>query len=268
MTKGIDVSKHNDPGRIDWGQVKAAGYSAVMVRLGWAGNAGELHPDPELDATIRGAAAVGLDVGLYVYTYATSVAAARRAAQETVETARRYPGVITYPIAYDVEYQGDATLTGLGRAKLTETVAAFCDEVEALGYYACWYTSVGFANAYLDKPALAGYDLWVADYRGDRGRLEAQLGRPYGMWQYTVIGVQGKQGRDYWTHGQVPGVPTNCDVNEVYKDYPAIVKRAGLNGFQPDEGPAARPDMVPREAVDRLVRAIVDAVAEYQNTNV
>lgn len=39
-----------------------------------------------------------------------------------------------------------------------------------------------------------------------------------GIWQYT-------------SKGSVPGITGNVDLNVAYKNYPAIIKAAGLNGF-------------------------------------
>ena len=39
-----------------------------------------------------------------------------------------------------------------------------------------------------------------------------------GIWQYT-------------SKGSVPGITGNVDLNVAYKNYPTIIKAAGLNGF-------------------------------------
>ena len=56
---------------------------------------------------------------------------------------------------------------------------------------------------------LAAYDLWIADYRGKRPT------RRHGMWQYT-------------SSGKIPGVSGPVDLSVAYKDYAAIIQRAGL----------------------------------------
>lgn len=223
----IDISEHQSRrGRIDYYKVKASGVDGVMIRIGWAGYEGGLDVDESLHYNITGANAAGLGVGLYVYTYATSTAAAKRAAQEAVAIANKYKGMITYPIVYDVEETKLPCLTNLGKAKLTDTVIAFCDEVQRLGYFAMWYTYTAFVRQYLDLARLAPYDLWAADYRS-KAQLDAQIGRSYGMWQY--IGGE----------GSCPGVTGPCDRNYAYKNYPAIIKAAGLNGFSKTAVPPA-----------------------------
>ena len=41
----------------------------------------------------------------------------------------------------------------------------------------------------------------------------------FGMWQYTST-------------ARVPGVSTNVDMSHAYKDYAAIIKRAGLGAVK------------------------------------
>ena len=216
----IDISEHNTRrGLIDFNAVYAAGISGVMIRAGWAGFDGDINVDFQLDETIRRAAAAGLGVGLYVYTYAKSAAAAKKAAAQVCAIAQRHPGKITYPIAYDVEEQQLDCLIKQGKEGLTENVRTFLEEVERQGYYAMWYTGTAFARQYLNMQRLAKYNLWVADYRG-KTKLDAQIGRRYGMWQYV-----GDSGR-------CPGVTGSCDRNIAYQDFAAIIQRAGLNGLR------------------------------------
>lgn len=225
MREIIDISEHNvRRGAINWPAVKAAGITGVMIRIGWAGYEGGIADnnalDQSLDASIRGAHAAGLDVGLYVYTYTKTPAAAKIAARECVQIAKRYPDMINLPIAFDVEETALNCLTAQGKTGLTNTVIAFLDEVKRLGYYAVLYTYTSFAMQYLDRARLAAYDIWVADYRGDETLMRSQLGRSdYGMWQY--IGDK----------GVCAGVTGPCDRNYCYRDYPAVIAAAGLNGL-------------------------------------
>ena len=225
MQEVIDISEHNvRRGAINWSAVKAAGITGVMIRIGWAGYEGGIAAnnaiDKCLDTSIREAHVAGLDVGLYVYTYTKTPAAARIAAAECVEIAKRYPGMINLPIAFDVEETTLPCLIQQGRKGLTDTVIAFLEEVKRLGYYAVYYTYTSFAMQYLDQTRLAPYDLWVADYRGDEALMQRQLGRSdYGMWQY--IGDR----------GTCAGVTGACDRNYCYKDYPVVIAAKGYNGL-------------------------------------
>ena len=73
--RGVDVSRYQ--GQIDWNKVKAAGQQYAIVRaVSIRGSAP--YVDPLFEQNIRQAAAAGLRVGVYYYTYATTEAQAIR----------------------------------------------------------------------------------------------------------------------------------------------------------------------------------------------
>ena len=94
---------------------------------------------------------------------------------------------------------------------LSALVRLYAAEIERWGLYAMVYTYTNFADTALDMDALAAYDLWIADYRSKRPT------RKHGMWQHT-------------DKGSVPGMKNGVDLSHAYKDYPGILKRAGLYG--------------------------------------
>lgn len=206
MIKGIDVSSHQ--GKINWQAVKDSGIKFAMIRAGWSWYEGGMNIDKTFYDNMQGAQAAGLDVGVYLYSYDKTPAAARIATKRLLEIIAPYK--LTYPIAFDIE---DAIHTQISKAQNTAICKAFMDEVEVAGYYGTLYTYTNFINSYLNKQELTKYDKWIADYRAKCG-----YDGPYGMWQYTGS-------------GSCPGVTGNCDLNECYKDYPAIIKKAGLNGW-------------------------------------
>ena len=211
----IDISEHNvRRGAIDWQRVKASGVAGVMLRAGWAGYAGDIVFDESIEENILAAHAAGLDVGLYVYAYTKTPAAAHRAAGQVVALARSHVGKITMPIAFDVEETKLPCLISQGKEGLTDTVIAFLFEVERLGYYGVFYTYTAFAMTYLNLQRLVGRDIWIADYRGDEAVMQRQLGRKdYGMWQY--IGER----------GACDGVPGGCRQSRCYIDYPHYIAK-------------------------------------------
>ncbi len=80
---GVDVSRYQ--GNVDWPRVKAAGYAFAFVRLGYANGDGSIVADPYFERNVTGAAAAGLDVGVYLYSYIDSEAHARIAAARMLE---------------------------------------------------------------------------------------------------------------------------------------------------------------------------------------
>lgn len=238
VINGIDISDHNTWTMPDFKKVKAAGNDFVMIRIGWAGYAGEIHEDVRARKAVEAAIAAGLNVGLYVYTYAITTAAAKKAAREAVEFAKDF--YITYPIVYDIEEIDRARypeFVNLSKEAKTATVAAFCDEVERLGYYAMYYTYTSYVLSYLNASKLTKYDFWVADYRNPQ---KCMYNGKYGMWQW--IGDAGR----------VNGVVGACDRNYVYKDYAAIIKRAKLNNTDTKQKPVIKLEEVSFKVGDRV----------------
>ena len=78
---------------------------------------------------------------------------------------------------------------------------------------------------------LAAYDLWIADYTGKVGWTG-----PYGMWQRSAEGRLEAIG----------GGKVDVDLNTAYKDYPTIIRAAGLNGFGETEDLPAKDDLSAR----------------------
>ena len=202
----LDVSRWQ--GRIDWDKVKAAGLvSGVMIRA--MGNSKEGKPskpyiDPFFARNYAECQRLGIPVGGYYYTCATTPqqTAAELAALRAALADKNFQ----LPIVVDAE---DPKLRSLTPAKLSARVAEAAAQLEAWGLYAMVYTYTNFADTALDMEALAAYDLWIADYRGKRPA------RRHGMWQYT-------------SSGKIPGVSGPVDLSHAYKDYAAIIQRAGL----------------------------------------
>ena len=204
MSKTImDVSRWQ--GSIDWDVVKTSGkIDGVMLRaLGYKG--GKPYVDPTFERNYAACAAQGIPVGVYFWLGST-------VAGGMVDLTAMLRSVLEgktfqMPIAIDVE---DPKLKALTPAELSALVRLYAAEIERWGLYAMVYTYTNFADTALDMDALAAYDLWIADYRG---RCPT---RKHGMWQYT-------------SEGRISGVSGPVDLSHAYKDYPAIIRRAGLD---------------------------------------
>ena len=198
----MDVSRWQ--GSIDWDAVKASGkVDGVMLRaLGYKG--GKPYVDQTFERNYAACAARGIPVGVYFWLGST-------VAGGMVDLTAMLRSVLEgktfqLPIAIDVE---DPKLKALTPAELSALVRLYAAEIERWGLYAMVYIYTNFADTALDMDALAAYDLWIADYRSMRPT------RKHGMWQYT-------------SEGRIPGVSGPVDLSHAYKDYPAIIRRAGL----------------------------------------
>ena len=203
MAKHImDVSRWQ--GRIDWDAVKTSGtVDGVMLRvLGSKG--GKPYLDPTFEANYATCIKRGIPVGGYYYTCA--VTSRQTEAELNALRAALRGKTFQLPLAIDVE---DTRLRSLSPAAPAQRVAQAAAQLEAWNLYAMVYTYTNFADTALAMDALTAYDLWLADYRGKRPT------RPHGMWQYTST-------------GHVAGIDGPVDLSRAYKDYPAIIKKAGL----------------------------------------
>ena len=214
--KGMDVSTFQ--GEIDWEKVKAAGIEFAMVRAGFGKDAGQT--DAQFARNMAGAAKAGVPVGAYWFSYALSPEAAREEARTALEMIKPYK--LAYPVAYDYEYDtvryAEENGVSVTRELATACCKAFCEELEAAGYLPMVYTSLDFLRRYVDAEEI-GRDVWLAQYN-ETPTYEGEIG----MWQHTST-------------GRVDGVAGNVDLDVCYKDYPAMIQAAGLNGWGKPEEP-------------------------------
>lgn len=225
--KGIDVSKYQ--GKVDWAAIKKSGkVHFAILRAGYGKLASQ--KDTQFEANYKGAKAQGIPVGAYWYSYATTVAEAKQEAQAFLKVIQGKQ--FEYPVYFDQEYEpGIKALTNTQRTAICKT---FCDEMEKAGYYCGIYCSSDWMNSWLNSSALSKYDHWAAQYAS-----KCTSKHFYGMWQYSSSNALG-----------VPGFDKSLDCNICYKDYPTIIKTAGLNGYSKDSYKVNLPAMSKANAED------------------
>lgn len=194
--RGIDVSRYQE--KIDWEQVKAAGYEFVMIRAGYRGygKAGTMREDEWAQRNYKGAKEAGLLVGAYFFSQATNEEEAREEALFALEITRDWE--LDMPLTFDWELIEEGRAAKVDIDTLTRCAMAFCQEISDVGRRTMIYVSPWFGNLHLDQ--LEEYPQWVARYTD-------VLDYPYRfeMWQYT-------------SSGTVPGVNGPCDIN-IYFPY-------------------------------------------------
>ena len=203
--KGLDVSVFQGY-NIDYNKVKQAGYSFVMPRCGY-GNmvAYPNQKDPTFETNYKNAKAAGMGVGTYFYSYALDADSARREAQGVLNIIKGKQ--FDYPIALDIEENSQMNLSAGQKAAVIE---AFISVLENAGYYVVLYSYESFLNS-VPITTLAKYDIWCAN-------INRKPSMRYGIWQ------------DSWT-GRINGINGDVDTDIAEKDYPTIIKGAGLNGY-------------------------------------
>ena len=222
MMKLIDVSAYQP--NIDYAKVKAAGIDGAILRCGYTGwgSSHSLNADKCFDKHYAGFQAAGVPVGAYYYSTADTVEFAEKEAEYVLSLLKGKQ--LELPVYFDVE--NNERQAALSMALLTDITDAFCKAMEDAGYFVGVYANTSWFTSKLDHAALsAKYTLWIADYRG--ANANKTLKRD--IWQYS-------------SKGKVDGISGNVDVNECYRDFPAIIKAAGLNGYsKTSSAPAAKP---------------------------
>lgn len=214
MTKGIDVSNHN--GKIDWEAVKTSGLvDFALIRTGY-GVSSPNQKDPYFEYNYSECKRLGIPIGAYHYSYATSTSAA-------TEEAKFALGLLEgksfeYPIYFDIEEERHVKLS---RGLCTQIVQAFCTSLEAKGYWVGVYSFDSFFSTNLDASVRKRYATWVArtpKKSKDDGKTILIPSFDAGIHQYSF-------------RGSISGVSGGVDLDICYKDYPSLIKAAHKNGY-------------------------------------
>ena len=220
ILKGIDVSYAQ--GVIDWEKVKASGsVDFAILRAGYGKETSQV--DKQFERNYSECKRLGIPVGAYWYSYATTDAEAEQEAKVCLQTIRGKQ--FEYPVAFDIEEERSLP-------QANALCQAFCSVLEAAGYYAAIYTFKSALENNISAAIKNRYDIFLSHV----GVQQTDYAGSYGLWQYS------------WT-GCIPGISGDVDLDYAYKDYPTMIKNAGLNGFtkatqptEPEPEPTPEPD--------------------------
>lgn len=214
---GFDVSEYQ--GVIDWNRIPEH-YSFTIIRAGYG--ISPIQKDKNFDQNVKGAIDRGLNIGVYWFLYGLSVDDAIKNANACLETIAPHEGKINFPVVLDVEGDTVRYMSGQGvepsKYLLSEMVKAFCETIEAAGYYAMIYSDNNFINHYLKADLFDRYDLWFAYWVNVFN--PSFCTRDCGIWQHT-------------NKGYIDGISGTVDLDYTERDYPAIMKEHGLNHLEP-----------------------------------
>lgn len=147
LAMGMDVAKYQ--GTIDWQKAYNAGVRFAFIKAGSKNGV-----DPYFAENMRGAKAAGIKTGVYLYSYATSVAEAYSEAVLMISWLDEYE--IDFPVVYDVE---DPSMRGIDRAEIGKMIETFCNLISDAGYFPMIYSYRNFFRSTIgDVP----YPKWVA----------------------------------------------------------------------------------------------------------
>lgn len=203
MKKGIDVAKWN--GKIDWKKVKNAGVEFAILKV--------INKSCSIEDSFlynyKGALKNNIEIGVYNYSYATSIAKAK--ADATIVSHILNDKQITGKVWLDVE---DVCLKNLG-SKLIDIINAYKQVIESNELKFGLYTGRSFYNSYIAPYGGVDCDLWIARYYLVNTQLKfgfvpdekskPVVSKDIYAWQFT-------------SKGKVDGVNGNCDLNVIYDD--------------------------------------------------
>lgn len=197
--KGIDVSRWN--GKIDWKTVANYGMGFAILRITEKGNI----VDSTFEPNYKGCIENKIPVGVYKYSYATTIAQIEDEANVVIKTLNKRK--LDYPVFLDIEDKCQENLSDSLMMKMIETFRAI---IVKAGYKFGIYCGYSWYQNQLPEGAKK-YDVWTARYpSNDTGELQERLRVPASN---GVIGWQ------YSSKATINGIPTKVDRNVFYKDY-------------------------------------------------
>lgn len=210
FSKGIDVSKWQ--GVINWQAVKNEGVQFALIRAGYGDTIS--YPDQideQFQRNYTECKKVGLPVGAYWYSYATTIESAKREAQSCLKLLAGKQ--FEYPIYYDVE-----EMRIFNSGLTNEIIQAFCTELENAGYFVGVYIFRSAVQSYLNDRTRTRYTLAIAEYDNKLNYNDS-----YDIWQYSST-------------EKINGIQTAVDGDYCYTDFPTIIKQRGKNGYTAKTG--------------------------------
>ncbi len=218
---GIDISHHN--GNINWTKVKESGVKFAIIRIGYGSrqSSGGVI-DSQFANNIKGARDAGIDVGVYFFSYASSMDKLIAEANWVISKLNEYEkGTFTYPIFFDQEYDSlktngsypNYTSYNPGKVVLTNYIKKFYELIENAGYYCGIYANPDWLVNYVNYDEINNYPLWLAHWNVSKPSSNYDCK----MWQYG--------------YSTVNGITGQVDVNRCFVDYPSLIKALNKNGF-------------------------------------
>ena len=176
----------------------------------------------------------GLHLGAYWYSYATTCEEAKAEARKCLEVIKDKK--LDLPIYFDIE---DPSISGIDRETLNNIVRSFGYTIQEAGYYFAVYSNLNwYLNILSGSELNKEFDWWIALWDDDAPN--PKYGINYGVWQFGSYDLNG----------------TNIDGNYLYKDYPTIIREAGLNHLDP------KPDITAEiiKELENATKLITDSI--------
>ena len=189
--KGIDVSTFQK--KIDWEKVKNDGIKFAILRVGYGMDI-ESQDDEYIERNISECERLGIPIGVYLFSYANTVAKASSEAEHTLRLVAGHK--LPMGVWYDIE--DNKTSGSVSKSTLTDIINKYCTIIKDAGYKVGIYANLNWLNNKIDSSLQDKYDIWVAQYNNT-----CDYKKDYIMWQYS-------------SKGKVNGINGNVDMNYFY----------------------------------------------------
>lgn len=202
--KGIDVSVYQ--GNINWGKV-APQIDFAILRAG-IGN----EIDDNFIVNVLGCQQYNIPYGAYWYIIPGDTAYLYKQAYFFAKIMKLMDYKPLYPLYADIESE---KFSSHPDNSVTHCAEIVCPCLESQGFYAGIYCNYAYYLQF-DASIWQKYDRWLAWINDNNPPVKSN------MIQYS------------WK-GKIEGISTDVDLDECTKDYPAIIRKAGLNGWLKNE---------------------------------
>lgn len=219
--KGLDISSYQKG--INFDEIKSK-VDFLILRAGftgWGGDGTNKNKDSCFEDFYSKSKARGIPVGAYWYSCANTYEKGKAEAEYLYNNCLKGKQ-FEYPIYMDVEEDRHQQV---GKSRMADAIKGFCEYLENKGYYVGIYANSNYFNNFIDTAKLSMYDKWLAVWTSNKPSFKYG---DYGLWQNS-------------SSGYISGM--RVDTDYAYKDYPTIIKKAGLNGYSKEtpETPKVEP---------------------------
>lgn len=201
VRKVVDVSSYQ--GIIDWRKVKASGIDGAILKI----IRKDLKPDRQFENNWQGCGMAGMPVvGVYNYSYATTVTKAKSDAQRVVSilAGRKIK------VWLDVE---DKVQKGLGRT-LIDIIRAYQTVIEDAGLAFGVYTGLSFYNSYIKRYSdLINCGFWMARYPSSKKVSVTSM--PTENKKPAILHIM--EGWQFTSQAIIPGISGDADLSIWYE---------------------------------------------------
>lgn len=175
--------------------MKFSGVDGVIIQCGY-GDDVVSQDDNRFHYNMQEAIRAGLEVGVYLYSYAMNTVQAESEARHALRLCKPYADYIKNFVWLDLEEPTQGIFA-------KSALKIFANYLNANGFEVGVYSGLSYYQQNLSD--ISGYPLWIASYGIDDGQPGIKPNVGECIWQFT-------------SRGKVKGINGNVDVNYDYRE--------------------------------------------------